>query len=185
MSIVIGGSILSLDGFMSGPNGDLSRLYPDLEALRGEEMIQRSMRRTGAVVMGRRAYDMAQGDFTGYEYQTPIFVLTHEPPATPTKGQNDRLTITFVTDGVHSAIAQARAAAGDKDVTVVGGAQTFQACLRGGLLDELEISVMPVLLGEGLRLFDHLGPQGVDLERTDVIASPTGRTDMWFRVKKG
>ena len=70
-------------------------------------------------------------------------------------------------------------------MTVVGGAQTFQVHdLREGLLDELEISVMPVVLGEGLRLFGPLGPRPVDLERLGVIASPTGRVDMWFRVIK-
>jgi dihydrofolate reductase len=184
MSKVIGGATLSLDGFMAEPNGDLSLLYPDLEALRKEEMLQESMRRTGAVVMGRRAYDLGQGDFTGYEYQVPIFVLTHRPPEKPAKGENDKLSLIFVTDGIASAIAKAKAAAGDKDVTVVGGAQTAQACLQAGLLDEIEIGFMPILLGEGLRLFEHLGPQPIALETLKVIASPTGRTDIWFRVVK-
>ena len=184
MTKVIGGATLSLDGFMNDRNGDLSRLYPDLEALGREEMLKESIRRTGAVVMGRRAYDIALGDFTGYEYQVPIFVLTHRPPEKAAKGENDRLSFIFVTDGIASAIARAKAAAGDKDVTVVGGAQTAQACLQAGLLDEIEISFMPLLLGEGLRLFEHLGPQPIELETIKVIASPTGRTDIWFRVVK-
>jgi dihydrofolate reductase len=80
MGNVIIGATISLDGFMSDRNGDLSLLYPDLEALGQTEMLREEIRATGAVVMGRRAYDMAQGDLTGYEYQTPIFVLTHRAP---------------------------------------------------------------------------------------------------------
>jgi dihydrofolate reductase len=68
---------MSLDGFVNDPNGDVSRLYPDLDALRKTVILQEAIKTTGAVVMGRGAYDMAQGDFTGYEFQVPIFVLTH------------------------------------------------------------------------------------------------------------
>ena len=184
MGKVVGGALLSLDGFMSDRNGDLSRLYPDLEAFGQEEVLIESIRTTGAVVMGRRAYDMAQGDFTGYEYQAPIFVLTHRPPEKPAKGENDKLSFSFVTDGIVSAIAKAKAAAGDKYVTVVGGAQTAQACLQAGLMDEIQVHIMPLLLGEGLRLFENLGPQPIELERIKVIVSPTGRTDILFRVVK-
>src|SRR5438477_1441326 len=129
MRKVIVGTTMSLDGFIADRNGDLSRLYPDLGALRKTEMLQDSIRNTGAVVMGRRAYDMAEGDLTGYEYQVPIFVLTHEPPEKEAKGQNERLRITFVSGGIESAIEKARAAAGDKDVTVIGGADTAQQCI--------------------------------------------------------
>jgi dihydrofolate reductase len=80
MGNVIVGATLSLDGFMSDRHGDISRLYPDLEALRRTEMLQEEIRTTGAVVMGRRAYDMGEGDLTDYEYQVPIFVLTHHLP---------------------------------------------------------------------------------------------------------
>jgi dihydrofolate reductase len=183
MGKVIVGTTMSLDGFIADRNGDLSRLYPDLGALRKTEMLQESMRNTGAVVMGRRAYDMAQGDLTGYEYQVPIFVLTHEPPQEAAKGQNERLTITFVTEGIESAFQKAKAAAGDKDVTVVGGANTAQQCIRAGLADELHIGIVPVLLGEGLRFFDNLGAELMELERIKVLESP-GRIDMMFRVAK-
>src|SRR5438876_7953215 len=97
MGKVIVGTTMSLDGFIADRNGDLSRLYPDLGALRKTEMLQDSIRNTGAVVMGRHAYDLAQGDLTDYEYQVPIFVLTHQAPEKEAKGQNERLTITFVT----------------------------------------------------------------------------------------
>src|SRR3989440_6840574 len=120
MGKVIAGTTMSLDGFMNDRHGDVSRLYPDFEALRKTEMLQEEIRTTGAVVMGKRAYDMAEGDLTDYEYQVPIFVLTHSVPEQVVKGENDRLTVTFVTDGVESAIEQAQAAAGDKQVMVVG-----------------------------------------------------------------
>ena len=181
MGNVIVGATLSLDGFMSDRNGDVSRLYPDFEALHRTEMLQEEIRVTGAVVMGRRAYDMAEGDLTGYEYQVPIFVLTHHIPAKGPKGENNRLTVTFVSDGIENAIAQARAAAGNKQVTLVGGAQTARQCLRTGLVDEIHMGIVPVLLGEGLRFFEPGGIEQLKLEQIRVFESPT-RTDLWFRV---
>jgi dihydrofolate reductase len=136
MGKVIVGATMSLNGFMNDRKGDVSRLYPDREALRTTEMLQEEIQMTGAVVMGRRSYDMGEGDLTDYEYQVPIFVLTHAVPEKVAKGQNDQLTVTFVTDGIERAIAQAKAAAGDKQVTVVGGANTAQQCLRAGLVDD-------------------------------------------------
>lgn len=183
MANVIIGATMSLDGFMSDRNGDVSRLYPDFEALHGTDMLREEIRTTGAVVMGRHAYDMAAGDFTGYEYQTPIFVLTHHVPEQAAKGQNDQLTITYVTDGVESAIAKAKAAAGGKQVTVVGGANTAQQCMRAGLVDEIHIGVVPVLLGDGLRFFEPLAHEGLKLVQTRVFESPT-RTDLWYSVVK-
>src|SRR5437667_10268738 len=121
MGKVIVGATMSLDGFMNDRNGDVSRLYPDLEALRRTEMLQEEIRTTGAVVMGRRAYDMAEGDLTDYEYQVPIFVLTHHVPEKMAKGQNDRLTVTFVIEGIESAIEKAKAAAGDRQIMGVCG----------------------------------------------------------------
>lgn len=183
MGNVIIGATMSLDWFMSDRNGDVGRLYPDLETLRYTDFLQEEIRTTGAVVMGRHAYDMGNGDFTGYEYQVPIFVLTHHVPEQAPKGQNDQLTITFVTDGIASAIAQAKATAGDKHVMVVGGANTAQQCLRAGLVDELHIGVAPVLLGEGLRFFEPSVNEHLRLERTRVFESPS-RTDLWFRIIK-
>ena len=183
MGNVIIGATLSLDGFMNDRHGEVSRLYPDLEALRRTEMLQEEIRTTGAVVMGRRAYDMAEGDLTDYEYQVPIFVLTHHVPEQAVKGVNDQLTLTFVTDGIQSAIEKAKAAAGDKHVMVVGGANTAQQCLRAGLVDEIHMGLVPVLLGEGLRFFEPLANEQLELERTRVFESPT-RTDLWFRVVK-
>lgn len=181
MAKVIIGATISLDGFMSDRHGDVSRLYPDFEALHRTEMLAEEIRTTGAVVMGRRAFDMGNGDFTGYEYQTPIFVLTHTIPEMEVKGQNDQLTITFVTSGIESAIDQANAAAGDRCVMVVGGANTAQQCLRAGLVDEIHMGIVPVFLGEGLRFFESADVEQVALEQTRVFVSPM-RTDLWFRV---
>lgn len=181
MGNVIIGATLSLDGFMNDRKGDVSRLYPDLAALGETAMLQEEIRTTGAVVMGRRSYEMAQGDLTGYEYQVPIFVLTHTPPTKPARGTNDQLTLTFVTDGVSSAIEQAQAAAGDKHVMVVGGAQTAQQCLQADLVDEIHLGIVPVLFGAGLRFFGALVNEQTRLEQTRIFESP-GRTDLWFRI---
>jgi dihydrofolate reductase len=183
MAKVIIGATISLDGFMNDRHGDVSRLYPDFEVLRETEMLQEEIRMTGAVVMGRRAYDMAEGDLTGYEYQVPIFVLTHSVPQHVIKGENDRLKVTFVMDGIESAIEQAKAAAGDRHVMVVGGANTAQQCLRAGLVDEIHMGVVPIFLSEGLRFFGPSVNEQMQLERTRVFESPT-RTDLWFRVVK-
>ncbi len=182
MPKVLVGTTMSLDGFIEDRNGSVSRLYPDLAELRKTEMLKESMKMTGAALMGRKAFDMAQGDLTGYEYQTPIFVLTHHVPETPIKGQNDKLKVHFITDGVESAIEKAKAAAGaDKVVTVVGGASTAQQIIQKGLADELEIGIVPVLLGDGLRFF---GTDPLELELIRVYQSP-GRTDLRYRVVKG
>jgi dihydrofolate reductase len=178
---VIVGATMSLDWFMNDRNGDVSRLYADFEALHKTEMLQEEIRITGAAVMGRHTYDMAEGDLTDYEYQVPIFVLTHSIPKQVTKGQNDHLTVSFVTDGIESAIEKAKAAAGDKHVMVVGGANTAQQCLRAGLVDEIHIGMVPVLFGEGLRFFEPHFNEQLELERTRVFESAT-RTDLWFRV---
>lgn len=171
---------ISLDGFTADRAGN--SLYP-IEELRGTAGLDELIETTGAVVMGRRAYDMAKGDFTGYEYQVPIFVLTHHVPEKAAQGENGRLTFTFITDGVESAVEKAKAAAGGKNVTVIGGVNAAQQCLKAGLLDEVQIRLMPVLLGEGLRLFEHLGDEQIQLERIRVVELPT-RTDMRFRVIK-
>jgi dihydrofolate reductase len=180
---VIVGAAMSLDGFINDRHGSVSRLYPDLDALRKTELLQEEIASTGAAVMGRRAYDMAQGDRTGYEFQVPIFVATHNVPDRAAKGENERLHLHFVTDGIDSAIAQAKAAAGGQDVMVIGGASTAQQCLRAGLADVVQILLVPVLFGEGLRFFDQLGTEHVELERMGVREYPDF-TDLRFRIIK-
>ncbi len=183
MGKVVGGMTMSLDGFVNDRNGDVSRLYPDLAELRKTELLQEIIKTTGAVVMGRHAYDMAEGDFTDYEFQVPIIVITHDVPEKVAKGENENLTFNFVTDGIESAIEKAKAAAGDKNVTVIGGANTTQQLIKAGLFDEIQIDIVPVLLGEGLRLFEHLGTEQIELESTRVIAA-SDVTHLRFRVIK-
>ena len=183
MAKVIVGTTMSLDGFMNDRQGSLGRLYPNLEDLRKTEMLQESMRSTGAVVMGRHAYDLANADFTGYEYQVPIFVVTHNPPQQATKGQNENLQITFVTDGIESAIEKAKAAAGERDVTIVGGASITQQIINAELFDEIQIGIVPELFGGGLRFFDNAMFENIKLEQIGVLQSPF-RTDIRFRVLK-
>ncbi len=183
MSKVIIGAVMSLDGYMQDRHGSVAPLYPDLAALDRSEIIQEEIRTTGAVVMGRGAYDMAAGDFTGYEFQTPIFVVTPAPPRLVAKGENANLRFRFVTDGVDSAIRQAKAAAGDKDVMVVGGAATAQQLLRHRLVDEIRVGIAPVLLGGGLRFFGDLGVEAVQLEKIRVLDA-LGTTFLIFKVLK-
>ena len=183
MGKLIVGMTLSLDGFVNDRDGSVAELYPDLANLRETDMLQEAIRTTGAVVMGRRTFDMAQGDYTGYEFQVPIFVVTHHPPSAVTKGQNDNLKFHFVTDGLESAVKQATSAAGDKNVTVVGGANVVQHLLQKGLADELEIGIMPVLLGSGVRFFEHLEAEHITLELIKVIQNPP-RVDLCYRIIK-
>jgi dihydrofolate reductase len=134
---VIIGMTMSLDGFVADQNGSAGPLYPDLAALRNTSYMKDAIEQTGAVLMGRRTFEMADPDaYVGnYEFQVPIFVLTHHPPRVAPK-QDERLTFTFVTEGVESAVAQAKAAARDKAVQVVGGVNLARQLLDAGLVDE-------------------------------------------------
>jgi dihydrofolate reductase len=185
MSNVILGATISLDGFLNDRTGSVEPLYPDFEAMQASDLMRESIRSTGAVVMGRNTFAMS-GDpdwYAGnYEFQVPVFVLTHLPPARHPK-EGGGLTFTFVTDGLESALRQARAAAGDKDLTVIAGASTARQVLEAGLADLLDVDVMPVLLGGGLRLFEAL-PHAIQLERLRGVAMPAGRTHLRFRVVK-
>ena len=182
MAKVIVGMTISVDGFVADRHGSASRLYPDLRALRETPYMSEAVDETGAVLMGRRTFEMGDPDsYVGeYEFQVPIFVLTHElPPLAPK--QDEHLTFTFVTDGVESAAAQAKAAAGEKAVTVVGGPDVIRQLFRAGLVDELRVDVMPVLLGSGLRLLDDAALEGVRLEKTG-LQEVGARTSLRFRV---
>lgn len=184
MGKVVGGMTMSLDGFVKGRDGDFAMLYPDFEELLQSESMQEVFATTGSVIMGRKSYEMCQGDFTDYEFQLPLFILTHSVPEVVAKGANDKLSFTFVTDGVESLVRKARLAAGDKDVCIVGGADTIQQCLEKGLMDELQIAIMPVLLGDGMRLFEHLENARIKLEKVKVFDLPGGGTEIRFRVWK-
>ncbi len=180
MAKVIAGMTVSLDGFVADERGDHGMLYPDSAGLDGPYMDEvREV--TGAALMGRTTFDGADDpdDYAeGYEFQVPIVVLTHRPPAVEPK-RNDRLFFTFVTEGVEAAVARAAELAGDRAVTVIGGADLDQQLLAAGPVDELSVDVVPVLLGSGLRLFDQ-APR-LDLERLRVVDMGT-RTCLRYRV---
>lgn len=185
MGKVILGMTMSLDGLINDGHGSVAALYSDLIAWRETEPGKASIQNTGAVVMGRNSYAMAEDPdwFAGnYEYQVPIFVLTHNPPEKMPK-QTENLTFTFVMDGIQSAVRQAKAAAGDKEVNIIGAANTAWQTLQEGLADELHVDIMPVLLGEGLRAFEDIDAE-IQMERIKVMELPGGRTHLRFRITK-
>ncbi|MCA1703846.1 MAG: dihydrofolate reductase family protein [Actinobacteria bacterium] len=190
---------ISLDGFITGPNpgpdqplgegGD--RIFAWMMAnqseenfLRNNEILGEAFVSTGAVIMGKRSFEIIDSpegwvapDGTAFEW--PVFVLTHEAREPVTKGKTP---FTFVNDGIESALEQAKAAAGDKNVGLMG-ANVAQQFIKAGLLDEIQIHLVPVFLGGGVRLFDHLGTEQIELEHTRVIEAP-GVTHLRFRVVK-
>lgn len=193
----------SLDGFIAGPNDGpevplghggerLHEWVYDLASWRephglaggktntDSEVLEEALRTTGAVIIGRRMFDNAKGWGEEPPFHMPVFVLTHEARDPVAK---EGTTFTFVNDGIESALEQAKEAAGDKNVSVGGGANTVQQYLRAGLLDDIQIHVAPLLLGGGVRLFEHLGANPVALEQTRVIDSPAV-THLRYRVVK-
>jgi dihydrofolate reductase len=158
------------------------------EASADSERHRESVDATGAVVMGRRMFSGGQGPWDADPnadgwwgddppFRAPVFIVTSHPRGTVAK--EGGTSYTFVTDGVESAVRQAREAAGEKNVGVSGGANVVQQAIKAGLVDELRLHLTPILLGSGTRLLDDLG--GVELERTAVIDSP-GVTHLTFRV---
>lgn len=202
MGTVSAGFSISLDGFIAGPHDEVDRVFQwmfsgdtDMTVSMGEkgseqdmdlklssdtaENFQQLMNATGAIVSGRRMFDVAEAWGGKHPMNVPVFVVTHHVPQEWVK---EGSPFTFVTDGVASAIEQARKAAGDKNIGV-GGANVMQQCLKAGLLDEIHLDVVPVLLGRGVRLFDYLGIEPIELERTEMSSSP-GVTHLTFRVIK-
>jgi len=185
MGKVIAGMAMSLDGFVNDDTGSVDKLYTDFIKLHDVPSFLDMIKNTGVVVMGRHVYEMAdpfEWATDEYEFHTPIYVLTHTPPVKYPQG-NGKLSFIFVRDGIQSAISQATKAAGDKDVQVLG-ANTIQQCVNAGLCDELQIDVMPVLIGKGLRLFEHIDTEKIQLVRTKVEELTSQRTSMTFRVEK-
>ena len=152
------------------------------EANADSEVLEESTRVAGAVVMGRRMFSGGEGLWdddpraNGWwgddpPFHVPVFVLTNE--ARETLVMEGGTSFTFVTEGIEAALDQARAAAGDKDVALAGGASVVQQYLKAGLLDEIQVHLAPVLLGDGVSLFDRLGIDALGLETRRVIATPS------------
>ena len=197
---------MSLDGFITGPDprageplgdggerlhewmagmADFRERYSGLSDVVDADAEVRSelSDRTGAMVMGRTMLDVGEEPW-GDEppFGMPVFVVTHRARGTATK--RGGTTYTFVTEGIEAALERARTAAGSKDVAVGGGANLAQQYLKAGLLDEIQVHLVPVLLGDGVRLFDHLDAERIELERTRIMEGSEGVTHLTFRVVK-
>ncbi|MGZ6642680.1 MAG: dihydrofolate reductase family protein [Solirubrobacteraceae bacterium] len=200
---------ISLDGYVAGPNQSLEnpigeggmRLHEWVFATdswreqHGEaggernadsDVVEKMTRNVGAYVMGRRMFGGGDGpwdeSWTGWwgedpPFHTPVFVLSHHPRAP--LAMRGGTTFTFVGEGIEAALAQARAAAGDRDVAIAGGASTVNQFLAAGLLDELHLHIVPVVLGAGERLLEGVGDPR--LEPVEVVASPAV-THVRYRV---
>ena len=194
---------VSLDGFVAGPNDNPENGLGDggdrlftwyfsgntevpisdgnmvlKVSPQSAELITRSFEASGAWVWGRRTFDIAKA-WGGHPPGRPCFIVTHHALQEWVK---EGSPFQFVTDGVESAIRKAKKAAGDKDV-VVCTASILQQCLKAGLMDELSIDLVPVLLGDGVRLFENLGSEPPELEQIRVVEAP-GVTHLLYRVVK-
>lgn len=186
---------MSLDGFIAGPNEDVQHLLKwyfagevEIPIMKGRyvwklspqsaKVLQETMATTGAMVCGRHVFDMA-GAWEGDPPFEPCFVVTHHPPQEWLEKESP---FTFVTDGVDSAVRQAKQAAGNKNV-VIATPNISQQAMKLGLVDEIQISLVPVLLGSGVPLFAHLGIEPVHLEAIRVVEAP-GITHLGYKILK-
>ncbi|MBA2460603.1 MAG: dihydrofolate reductase family protein [Actinobacteria bacterium] len=192
---------MSLDGFIAGPNPGPEaplgeggeRLHEWVYGLRSfqerhgrgggetnrdDEIAEEALANTGAAIMGRGMFGGGPGPWEetwegwwGDEppFGVPVFILTHH--AREPLAMKGGTTFTFVTDGIESALEQARGAADGKDVAIAGGGRVVQQYLDAGLVDEFQVHVAPVLLGDGVRLFDQPGPDQVELQIDRVVES--------------
>jgi dihydrofolate reductase len=162
------------------------------EATASSDLVAETFAGVGACVMGRNMFgggpgDWGDGSWEGWwgddpPYHMPVFVLTHH--AREPLAMQGGTTFHFVTDGIESALAQARAAAGEQDVLLMGGADVANQYLRARLVDELQINLVPLLLGGGERLFDGLGDASPALEQTRVVEG-VGVTHLFYRRQDG
>lgn len=170
---------MSLDGFITGANrrpdeplGDageqLHEWAFDSEDEYNRKLLEESVARLGAVIAGRSTYDDAipgwKADGPTGAARVPVFVVSHTVPDEIPEGG----VYTFA-DGIEAALARAQEAAGDKDISVMGGANIAQQFIKAGLLDEISIHLVPVLFGSGTRLIENLGSEHVQLETTEVV----------------
>ena len=184
---------MSLDGFMTAANqrpdepmGDGGLRLVDWafgEDERDRAILTDGIASIGAVIVGRRTYDTSLpwwgSDGPTGAARLPVFVVSHSvPDETPEGG-----VYAFVTGGIERALEAAKAAAGDKDVTVMGGAQTGQQFIAAGLVDELSLHVVPVLFGAGTRMFDNLGDAHIALEPSATVQTPRA-THLRLRIAR-
>jgi dihydrofolate reductase len=191
MGKVRAGITTSLDGFVTGPHDRLGAGLGDggerlhywvfggpwtyEGGARGEPddvdkaYLEDAFSNGGAWLLGRTMHDVVDGWGDDPGFGVPVFVVTHRPHETVVKGDT---TFEFVTEGIEAALDRARAAAGDMDVIVMGGADLLRQYLAAGAVDELVLTIAPVLLGSGKRLFDGIARTEIAFDRTGVIESP-------------
>jgi dihydrofolate reductase len=187
---------MSLDGFIAGPQGDIEHLFKwglsgntEIATQDGRMVLkmspqsarvfEESLQTSGIMVAGRRVFDQALA-WDGHPPIAPCIIVTH---TVPQQWAREGSPFTFVTDGVQSAIRQAKAVAGEKNV-IVETPSMMQQCLKAGLLDEMHVDLVPVLLGSGTRLFDDLKSIApLELESIRVVEAP-GVTHLAYRVIK-
>jgi dihydrofolate reductase len=191
MAKVIFDISMSLDGFVTASNvrpeeplgegGKRLHEWAFGEDERNRELLTEAVDAVGAIIAGRGTYDLSVpwwgADGPTGPARVPVFVLTHAEPEDAPEGG----VYTFVTDGIERALEQAKAAAGEKDVAVMGGAHIGQQYIAAGLVDEISIHLVPVLFGDGTRMFEHLGGEHFQLETAGVIETPE-TTHLRFRV---
>ena len=191
MTKVIFDISMSLDGFVTAANvrpeeplGDGGQRLHEWafgEDERNRELLEEAVNFVGAVIAGRRTYDLSVpwwgADGPAGPARVPVFVVTHAEPEDAPEGG----VYTFVTDGIECALEQAKAAVGDKYVAVMGGAEIGQQFIRAGLVDEISIHLVPVLFGSGTRMFENLGGEHIQLETAGVIETPEA-THLRLRV---
>jgi dihydrofolate reductase len=199
MATVFAGFTMSLDGFIADPddnteglfdwfdNGDTEFAFPDgkmtVRLSPASSMVMRDIwQRVGAIVTGRRMFDIAHGWGGIHPLNVPVFVVSHSIPEGWPRDDAPFTFVTGVADGVERAIEQAKKVAGEK-IVVVAGANVAQQALKAGLVDEFELDLVPVLLGRGIRAFEYLGVEPIKLERTVAVLAPDV-THLRFRVKR-
>jgi dihydrofolate reductase len=173
---------MSLDGVVAVPNNYRLHDWYFTDDGSADAVIAESVQNTGALVMGRRTYDLGDkmNGFADNAYHVPHFVVSHTVPDKAAAGST---TFVFVRDGIASALQQAQAVAGEKAVVVSGGATIAQQFLKAGFVDEILIHLVPILFGEGQRLFEHIGIETIELEPIRVINFPHV-THFHYRVIK-
>ena len=201
MSKVLTGMTVSLDGYYTGPNdGPGTGLGEGGERLhywvfggpwtygdgpRGEpsevdkEYLDEVFSTGGAWICGRTMYDVVDGWGDDPGFGVPVYVVTHRPHETVVKGDT---SFEFVTTGIHDALASARAAAGDRNVILMGGGDLLNQYFNAGVVDEFTLTISPVLLGGGKRLFDGIERTQTAFESVGVVESPWA-THLRYRVR--
>jgi dihydrofolate reductase len=186
MGKVMFGLSVSLDGFIADKNGDVSQIFAWMGRAMEQfhEVVGDTLGETGAVIMGHRSFDEIDGE-NGWVFPDgtapdwPVIVLQSQVREPVKKGKTQ---FYFETSGIESAMKKTQELAGEK-IVALHGASSVQQALKAGLLDEFHMATVHVLLGEGVRLFDHLGSQPIQLEHTRTLETP-GATHLSFRVVK-